>query len=634
MAHRFFDVLFISYPVEVPMRRGFPVNRPRALARFALLCALTTLPACSIIDAIQARGADPEDMSAVNMDMSAEDMSMPADMAGDMTAPQDMSVDMPADMPAQDMTPGDMDVPTDMLADAGMDMSADMADMAGPACGGEDDPQPTLLMPGRKISARRYVDDNNATQRVVVLGKDGPEGSEDYISVYEGGNGAVQVQPGPRIENATTELNATVSFGVSVAISPDGQTLAVGAPADGDEGTPGAGRVYILERSQIPDNWVHVQTLAPTVRNSGDNFGFDLAYTADPNGNETLVVGAPLTNAEFQNSQGVTEYVNNAGAVHIFIRDAGATFAQVKAMRLPFLEKGTAGIEGAEPFRTSDTGRFGYSVDASGSWHRNNLTVIVGAPTHDTTFVGECTYPNAGSAYLLMFQKSSPGPATREDFQLAQYLLPDEGGDGFLDPEVGLTPGFGADVAIAGTMWRDDMGQLHGNIAYLIAAPEARDGAGEVYFGMNGESDRPYIAKLRDNLLDGAALPLMSGDHFGDSVDITGSVDCGVLCVEPDSATLYIGVGARDRLAPDAGASGAVYGFGMFIDGSTPVEADSKWQQLGTDGQGALRGGYHEGLAGGFGQGVVLLRGEMQEDAPSLLVSSDRSIPQEVTLER
>ena len=69
-------------------------------------------------------------------------------------------------------------------------------------------------------------------------------------------------------------------FGLSVAI--DGDTIAVGAPMDGN------GSVYVFTRS-MGGSWVEEQKLTASDGLLGDNFGLSLALQAD-----RLVIGAPL----------------------------------------------------------------------------------------------------------------------------------------------------------------------------------------------------------------------------------------------------------------------------------------------------------------------------------------------------
>ena len=192
------------------MRRGFPANRPRALASLALLCALTTLPACSLIDVIRGQGGEQEDMSSAGMDMSLVDMSTPEDMSLDMAS--DMNAE---DMPA-DMTSGDMAAPDDMPADAGMDMLADMPDMPAPECGGEGSSDYEILIPvERKVSVRSHNIGNGAMAVVGAGGYSRSDANTRVVSLFDGEDGSLQLTAAN-----TGASSSGYSFGFSVAISP------------------------------------------------------------------------------------------------------------------------------------------------------------------------------------------------------------------------------------------------------------------------------------------------------------------------------------------------------------------------------------------------------------------------------
>jgi hypothetical protein len=77
-------------------------------------------------------------------------------------------------------------------------------------------------------------------------------------------------------------LNATTNAAPSNALSRDGQTLAVGAPAADDA------RVDVY--TQQTDGWTQVSTLRSPALAAGAGFGAALAFSSD---GRTLAVGAP-----------------------------------------------------------------------------------------------------------------------------------------------------------------------------------------------------------------------------------------------------------------------------------------------------------------------------------------------------
>ncbi|MEM9454017.1 MAG: hypothetical protein AAGF11_07550 [Myxococcota bacterium] len=138
-------------------------------------------------------------------------------------------------------------------------------------------------------------------------------------------------------------------FGQSVALSADGNTLAVGArdessnatgidmdmgPGQDDDTAPYAGAVYVFERTG--GTWSQQAYVKASNTDASDHFGFSVALSADGN---TLVVGAPY---EDSSATGVdtgmgpgqnNNFASNAGAVYVFERmgDTWSQDAYVKA---------------------------------------------------------------------------------------------------------------------------------------------------------------------------------------------------------------------------------------------------------------------------------------------------------------
>ncbi len=101
-------------------------------------------------------------------------------------------------------------------------------------------------------------------------------------------------------------------FGTAVALSADGNTLAVGAYTEdgdgsdaGDNSAPNAGAVYLFTRNG--DSWSQQAYLKAADAANGDHFGWSVALSAD---GATLAVGASNKNTY-------------AGAVYVFTRDDG-----------------------------------------------------------------------------------------------------------------------------------------------------------------------------------------------------------------------------------------------------------------------------------------------------------------------
>jgi hypothetical protein len=122
-------------------------------------------------------------------------------------------------------------------------------------------------------------------------------------------------------------------FGSSVALSADGDTLAVGAPGESsnsstgnqlNNSTPYAGAVYVFKRivfARGPSGYIWSQQayLKAPNPNAEDNFGDVLALSAD---GRTLAVGAPgeSSGANGINNNQADNSAALAGAVYVFTR--------------------------------------------------------------------------------------------------------------------------------------------------------------------------------------------------------------------------------------------------------------------------------------------------------------------------
>ena len=126
------------------------------------------------------------------------------------------------------------------------------------------------------------------------------------------------------------------NFGYDVALSDDGDTLAVGAlledgystGIDGnqdDDLAPLAGAVYVFERDAA-EQWSQQAYVKASNTGPGDNFGDAVALSADGN---TLVVSAPREDGNAGIVDGPTdEAAPNAGAAYVFVRDAMNEWSQ------------------------------------------------------------------------------------------------------------------------------------------------------------------------------------------------------------------------------------------------------------------------------------------------------------------
>jgi hypothetical protein len=122
-------------------------------------------------------------------------------------------------------------------------------------------------------------------------------------------------------------------FGFSLAISDDGNTIAVGAHSEDSSGLNGnqldnsmqlAGAVYVFNRSGAA--WAQTAFLKATNPDAGDMFGYSVSLSAD---GRTLAIGAFDEDGSFRGVNGpVDDARNGAGAVYIYVRPANGFWSQ------------------------------------------------------------------------------------------------------------------------------------------------------------------------------------------------------------------------------------------------------------------------------------------------------------------
>lgn len=126
-----------------------------------------------------------------------------------------------------------------------------------------------------------------------------------YVFVRSGTSWSQQAKLKP------SDLAASDQFGYKVAISDDGNTVAVGVPYS-DATYSDAGAVYVFTRSGT--SWSQQQKIQSSDIAASDNFGFDVALSGDGN---TLLVGAHNDDSTY----------TDQGAAYVFTR-SGSTWSQ------------------------------------------------------------------------------------------------------------------------------------------------------------------------------------------------------------------------------------------------------------------------------------------------------------------
>lgn len=307
-------------------------------------------------------------------------------------------------------------------------------------------------------------------------------------------------------------------FGLAVALSGDGNTLAVGAPQeDGPDNTAtSAGAVYLYTRA----NGVWSGNIYARASNAdaGDYFGTSVALSSDGN---TLAVGAygedsaatGINGNESDNSASV------AGAVYVFARSADSWWQQA------YLK---ASNTGADDW-------FGYSVALSGNGNR----LAVGAWQEDSAAVGIGGDPSDNSASssgaVYVFHRGG-------SWEQQAYIKPSNTGAGNF---------FGRAVALSA----DGMTLVAG------AYPEASSA-----IGLNGDgtddaapqSGAAYVFVLYSDWQQQAyvkARNTQANDSFGFALAVSGNG--GTIAVgTPEEESNAVGIGGDDanNLAINSGA--------------------------------------------------------------------------------
>ena len=187
-------------------------------------------------------------------------------------------------------------------------------------------------------------------------------------------------------------------FGDIIALSGDGNTLAVGAPlessaAKGINGKgatdPGqsSGAVSIYVRNGT--RWAEQAYVKASNPGTDDQFGYGVALSADGN---TLVVSAPYEDSGATGVNGNQEdnSVESSGAVYVFSR-RGSTWSQ------------QAYLKASNTGEKAEGDQFGYSVSVSGDGN----TLAVGAIGEDSASTGingnqqDNAAPGSGATYVF-----------------------------------------------------------------------------------------------------------------------------------------------------------------------------------------------------------------------------------------
>jgi hypothetical protein len=316
-------------------------------------------------------------------------------------------------------------------------------------------------------------------------------------------------------------------FGLSLALSADGATLAVGAPEEDSSATgiggdetdntaTNSGAVYLFSNSS--GSWSQTAYLKASNTDANDWFGYSLALSAD---GATLAVGAPEEDSSATGIGGdeTDNTATNSGAVYLFSNSSGswAQSAYLKASNTDALDW------------------FGHSLALSA----DGTTLAVGADGEDSsaTGIGGDETGNSGAVYLFSNGSGS--------WAQTAYLKASN---------TGASDAFGYHLALSAdgaTLAVEAFGEA--SSATGIGGDETDNTASEsgaVYLFSNTSGSWVQSAYLKASNTD--AL-----DWFGDSLAL--SADGATLAVgAPWEASSATGIGG-DEADNTASESGAVY---------------------------------------------------------------------------
>lgn len=320
------------------------------------------------------------------------------------------------------------------------------------------------------------------------------------------------------------------TFGTAVALSHDGNTLAVGAPnedssatgingsqANADPQAEGSdfGAVYVFVRAGAL--WVQQAYVKASNTGSGDSFGQVVALSAD---GDTLAVTAPDEDSSALDINGnqSSNAAPGAGAAYVFRRVSGIWAQQA------YLKASNTGASDA----------FGTALALAGDGN----TIAVGAPGEDSnaTGVGGANNNNAGGSGAVYVFAQVAATWTAQAYVKASNTAAND--------QFGIAVALSAtgDTLLAGAYLEDsDADGLGGN-----EGDNAATDAGAAFaFARAGGT---WMQALYVKATQSAAT-----DRFGQTVAVTGSL-YAIGAPQEDSAATGVGGDELDNTAANAGA--------------------------------------------------------------------------------
>jgi len=213
----------------------------------------------------------------------------------------------------------------------------------------------------------------SADGNTALIGGPGDEGQTGAAWVFTR-SGSTWTQQGPKLTASGESPKG--AFGVSVALSGDGNTALIGASADKflGEAQQQLGSVRVFTRSE--SSWTETQKLEAGVRGANDEFGTSVAISSD---GSTAAIGAPADEA-------------GDGAVWVFKRPASVWSLTVGLDTCE--EREFPSEKCIKREEETGAGQFGDSVALSS----DGKTILIGGPADNA---------NAGAAWV--YEKVAEG---------------------------------------------------------------------------------------------------------------------------------------------------------------------------------------------------------------------------------
>jgi hypothetical protein len=376
----------------------------------------------------------------------------------------------------------------------------------------------------------------------------------------------------------------------TVALSADGNTLAVGARGESsaatgidgnqaDNGAIRAGAVYVFTRTAT--GWSQQAYVKASNAEAEDVFGESLALSADGN---TLAVAAPVEDSAARGIDGnQANGAGDSGAVYVFTR-TGAVWSQQAYVK-------------ASNTEANDT--FGDSLALSG----DGSTLVVGASNEDSAATGvdgnQASNGASAAGAVYVFTRSGTTWAQQAYVKASNTAEFDRFG-------TSLAISADGDIFAAGARFEDSaaVGVNGGQ------ADNSADNAGAVYvFTRSGTvwAQQAYVKASNSGV----------SDNFGHSLAL--SADGSTLAVSaPQEASAATGVDG-DQTDNAANNAGAVYVF---------IRAENIWSQqayvkASNTGAGDLFGGFKQLALSADGN--MLAVGASAEDSAAVGVDGDQA---------